>query len=132
MPMVATGVPTFMSPVLATWPATKLAAPCTRVNSDEFDVLAGVVGQVVQHQARAGVEVEGGAVDHDQTEAGAAAGLDDIVLQTVSPLLRATVTPLRTTLALPVILTTWPTTLAAAAPPCLLPGRIERARSWLR
>ena len=37
--MVATGVPTFMSPVLATWPATKLAAPCTRVNSEEFAVL---------------------------------------------------------------------------------------------
>ena len=28
-----------MSPVLATWPATKLAAPCTSVMNDEFDVL---------------------------------------------------------------------------------------------
>ena len=37
--MVATGVPTFMSPVLATWPATKLAAPCTSVNSEVFEVL---------------------------------------------------------------------------------------------
>jgi len=42
---------------------------------------AGVVGQVVQHQARAGAEVESGAVDHDQAEAGAAAGLHDVVLQ---------------------------------------------------
>ena len=31
MPMVATGVSTFMSPVLATWPATKLKVPCTRL-----------------------------------------------------------------------------------------------------
>ena len=39
MPTVATGVPTFMSPVFATCPATKLAAPCIRVNSEVFDVL---------------------------------------------------------------------------------------------
>ena len=39
IPMTATGVATFMSPVLATWPATKLAAPCTKVKNDEFDVL---------------------------------------------------------------------------------------------
>ena len=34
--MVATGVPTFMSPVLATCPATKVIEPCTRLNSAEL------------------------------------------------------------------------------------------------
>lgn len=43
----------------------------------------GVVGQVVQHQPRAGGEVERGAVDHHQAERGAAAGLHDVVLQDV-------------------------------------------------
>ncbi len=78
--MVATGVATFMSPVLATWPATKLAAPCTSVNSDVFEVLVGVIGQVVQHQPRVGGQVECGAVDHDEAERRAAAGLHHVVL----------------------------------------------------
>ena len=34
IPMTATGVATFMSPVLATWPAMKLAAPSTKVMND--------------------------------------------------------------------------------------------------
>ena len=36
MPMVATGVPTFMSPVCATSPAMKVIEPCTRLMSAEF------------------------------------------------------------------------------------------------
>ena len=36
MPMVATGVSTFMSPVFATCPATKLIEPCTRLISAEL------------------------------------------------------------------------------------------------
>jgi hypothetical protein len=32
----AAGVATFISPVFATWPATKLAAPCTSVMNDEL------------------------------------------------------------------------------------------------
>ena len=34
--MVATGVPTRMSPVCATSPATKVIEPCTRLISDEL------------------------------------------------------------------------------------------------
>jgi hypothetical protein len=40
MPMVATGVSTFMSPCLAVAPATKEMVPCTRLSSEElFDPL---------------------------------------------------------------------------------------------
>ena len=40
MPMVATGVSTFMSPFLAVAPATNEMVPCTRLSSDElFDPL---------------------------------------------------------------------------------------------
>jgi len=37
IPMVATGVATFMSPCLAVSPATKVMVPCTRLSRDEFD-----------------------------------------------------------------------------------------------
>ena len=80
---MATGVPTFMSPVLATWPATKLAGALHQGEQRGVRGAVGVVGQIVQHQARAGAEVESGAVDHDQAEAGAATGLHDVVLQHV-------------------------------------------------
>jgi hypothetical protein len=39
IPMVATGVSSFISPVRATWPATKLNVPLTRLTTAEFDVL---------------------------------------------------------------------------------------------
>ena len=41
MPNVAVGVSTRMVPVLATWAATKLTVPCTRLINAEFAVLLG-------------------------------------------------------------------------------------------
>ena len=40
MPMVATGVSTRISPVLATCPATKVIEPFTRLKMPEFELLA--------------------------------------------------------------------------------------------
>jgi len=41
LPMVATGVSTFISPVFATLPATKVKVPLVRLNKDPLDVLFG-------------------------------------------------------------------------------------------
>ena len=41
MPIVATGVSIFMSPVFATLPATKVKVPLVRLNKVELDVLFG-------------------------------------------------------------------------------------------
>src|SRR6478672_6585300 len=41
MPMVATGVSTFMSPLLAILPATKVNVPLVRLSRLEFDLLFG-------------------------------------------------------------------------------------------
>src|SRR5262249_53244991 len=41
MPMVATGVSTFMSPVFATLPAMNVKVPLVRLNRDELDFLLG-------------------------------------------------------------------------------------------
>src|SRR5215475_9140273 len=41
MPMVATGVSTFMSPVFAILPATKVNVPLVRLSRVEFDLLFG-------------------------------------------------------------------------------------------
>src|SRR5689334_15298906 len=41
IPMVATGVSTFMSPLFAILPATKVNVPLVRLNSEEFDLLFG-------------------------------------------------------------------------------------------
>ena len=57
MPMVATGVSTFMSPVWATLPATKPIDPWTSVSSDELLVLVRVVDHVVEHHPRVGGEL---------------------------------------------------------------------------
>ena len=130
MPMAATGVATFMSPVLATWPATKLAAPCTKRDQRRVRRAACVVGQVVQHQPRVGAEVEGGAVDQAPDRASSccrsARRRSDRRRRRFET---SMVTPLRTMLALPVILATWPTTLAAG---CRRPGRIGCGRSARR
>ena len=81
MPMVATGVATFMSPVLATWPETKLMVPLTRVRSELLPAAARVVDHLVQDHPAIGRQAEGGAVEEADAARRVGAGLDEVLLE---------------------------------------------------
>ena len=81
MPMVATGVSIFMSPVWATLPATNENEPSTRLTSALLpDVAFGSYDVIVERHPRIGDEIERGAVGKADADLRIGAGLDDVAL----------------------------------------------------
>ena len=78
MPMVATGVSTFMSPFLAVAPATNEIVPCHQAEQRFVVRPVGVVDHFVQHHLGVRREAEHGAVDEGDAERRIGAGLDDV------------------------------------------------------
>ena len=80
MPMVATGVPIFMSPVCATLPATKDSPPSTRLNKARVRRRIRVVRIVAQRHARIGDEIDRAAVGEGDAGGRIGAGLHHVAL----------------------------------------------------
>ena len=88
MPMVATGVSTFMSPFLAVAPATKEMVPGHQAEQRFVVRPVGVVDHFVQHHLGVRREAEHGAVDEGDAERRIRAGLDDVAFVDVVALVQ--------------------------------------------
>ena len=87
IPMVATGVSTFMSPCLAVAPATKEIVPATRLSSDDCSTRWGRRSSRSAPSSRSR-EAEHAAVDKGDAEHGMGTGLDHVALVDVVALVQ--------------------------------------------
>ena len=115
--MVATGVSIFMSPCLAVSPATNVMVPDTRLIKVELlDPLGSYtisLSTILACDNRPNTVPSMKVMPSVESEPVWTLS----PFSTSSPMLRMMETPLRTTVALPAILVTWPITLPMAAPP---------------
>ena len=78
MPMVATGVSTFMSPVFATLPATNVNVPLVRLNKVAVGLSVRVVNEFVQGHAGVAGQIECRFIGEGDADLAVSAGLHDI------------------------------------------------------
>ncbi len=79
-PMVATGVSTFMSPVFATLPATKVKSSLGQIEQGRVGRTVWIVHELVQNHARVVRQIEGSAIGEVDADPAVGAGRDGIAL----------------------------------------------------